>query len=102
RSAPLNCQPRRLVEDGQCLVAMHDGSLQPGLVCRPRLMRRRPRLRGEFVQSRDPDRLTRFDAVAGARPLAVDTDAPRAQQLLELAMAQCRIMALEPAVEAKR
>src|ERR1700751_3381205 len=62
-------------------------------------MRHWARRRGEFSQSRNSDRLTRFDAVAGARPLAINTDAPGAQQLLELAMTQCRIMALEPAVE---
>ena len=40
--------------------------------------------------------------VARARPLAVDPDLSGAQQLLEPGVAERRIMALEPAVEAER
>ncbi len=45
------------------------------------------------------DGLPGRNAVTRAGAFAVDPDPPGAQQLFETAMAECGIMALEPAIE---
>jgi hypothetical protein len=50
---------------------------------------------------RQTDELTYGYPIPGLRALAVETNLPCAQQLFELAMCECRVMAPEPAVEAR-
>jgi hypothetical protein len=75
--APLNRQPRRLVEDDDRLVAVQDCCLQHGLVRRPRLRSHGPGRQRQLVR-RNAYRLARNYAIAGPRPLAVDPDPPGA------------------------
>jgi hypothetical protein len=100
RSAALNREPRRFVEDNDRIVAVEDRGLQHGLVSWPETPRHGLCRFRQSAKRRHSDRLTRRDAVAGAGSLAVDADLTRTKQFFELAMTQCRIVALEPPVEA--
>ncbi len=98
----LHRQPRRLVEDDDRVVAMQDRPLHHRLVGREQPARRHRRRGRRRIERRDADRLARGQPVAGLGALAVDPDLPGAQQLFEPAMGQRRVMAPEPAIEAKR
>src|SRR5205085_2640979 len=87
RSAALNREPRRLVEDDNRLVTVQDRGLQHGLVRRPRLWSHGPGRRRQLMR-RNADRLTRNYPIPGPRPLAVDADPPGAQQFFELPVSQ--------------
>src|SRR6516162_531910 len=99
RSSALYGEPRRFVEDNDRIVAVEDRGFQHGLVSWPETPRHCLCRFRQSAKRRHSDRLTRRDAVAGAGSLAVDADLTRAKQFFELAMTQCRIVALEPSVE---
>ena len=100
--AALNGQPRRLVEGDHMIVAMDHQGLDLGSVA---VGHRRPfpRLgrRGRGDAGRQAHLLARLDTVVALRPLAVDADLAGAQEFLQGAMAQRRVVALEPAVQPK-
>src|SRR5580704_3642509 len=96
----LYSEPGRFVQDDDVVVPVDDQPLElRGIVVGdrrnlPRLGRRRGRDPG-----RQANGLAGLDAILALGALAVDPHLARAQKLLQRAMAQFRIMPLEPAVQ---
>ncbi len=98
----LDREARRFVERDNGIVAMQDRRLQHRRVGRQYRARRGCGAGRGDVQWRHADRLSRHHPVAGFGALAVDPDLAGAQQLFEPAVSKCRVVPLEPAVEAQR
>src|SRR5229473_1196428 len=98
-AAALDGETGRLVQHDHRIVAVQHRIPQHGFVAWRALSRHLRRRCGHLFQSSNTNSLTRLYTVTGAGALAVDPDIPGAQQLFETAMAECRIVTLEPAVE---
>ncbi len=99
-AAALGRQARRLVQHDDVLVHVDDVVLQTAADL---LLRLSAGLLFEVAVHhlrRQADHLAGGDAVGRLHPLAVEPDLPGAQQLLQPAMGQRRVVPLEPAVDA--
>src|SRR6516162_7834243 len=101
-AAALDGETGRLVQHDHGVVAMQYRVAQHRFVAGRGLPHRLGRRRRHLVEPRKADRLPRHDPVARTGALAVDPNAPGAQQLFEMSVSQGGVMALEPAIDPNR
>src|SRR5438132_14172270 len=101
-AAALDGETGRLVQHDHRIVAVQHRVSQHRFVAWRGLSRPLRSRCSHLLQSRNADGLARHHMVTGAGALAVDPDPPGTQQPFEAPMAECGIVALEPAIETNR